>query len=103
MKMAVSASSTKTGILEVLDDDQTVIGTSLLDAQAGSITMKAIPSMNGCYFGAFEGREQGDPVTINYYRQVVTDAYAVSFLTWCATVEGITCAIYRPFEMIYNG
>lgn len=101
--LAIPASPPESGILEVLDGGQTLIGTGLQDAQGVSITMIADPNVNGLYSGSFQGQEQGVPVTINYYWQVVTDEYLVGYLTAGVTVDGVNCSIYRSFEMIYTG
>jgi hypothetical protein len=102
MNLAIPASAPENGILEVLDGGQTVIGTGLQENQA-SITMRANPQITGRYSGAFEGTEQGVPVTIDYFWQVVTDEYIVGFLTSSFTSEGVTCNIYRAYEMNYTG
>ena len=103
MSLAIPASPPESGVLEVLDGGATVIGTGLEDAQGVSITMNASAEITGRYVGAFQGQEQGVPITINYFWQVVTDEYIVGFLTSSFTAEGVTCSIYRSFEMIYIG
>lgn len=50
---------------------------------------------------ASTGTEQGIPVTINYVWQVVTDEYVVGYLTSSFTAEGVTCTVYRPYELRY--
>jgi energy-converting hydrogenase Eha subunit B len=101
--LAISASPPESGTLEVLDGGQTVIGTGLEAAQGVSITMNADPGINGRYTGTFQGMEQGVPVTIDYFWQVVTDEYIVGFLTASVTSEGMSCTVYRPYEMVYTG
>ena len=101
--LAIPASPPESGVLEVLDGGQTLVGTGLQDAQGVSITLNADPSISGRYTGAFQGVEQGVPVTINYFWQVVTDEYIVGFLTAAVTAEGTNCTVYRPFEMHYSG
>jgi hypothetical protein len=98
----IPASPPESGILEVLDGGQTLIGSGLQGDEA-SITMNAHPEITGRYTGAFEGREQGVPVTINYFWQVVTDEYIVGFLTASVTSEGVSCEVYRPYELNYTG
>jgi hypothetical protein len=98
----IPASPPESGILEVLDGGQTLIGSGLQEDQA-SITMNAQPEITGRYTGAFEGMEQGVPVTINYFWQVVTDEYIVGFLTASVTSEGVSCEVYRSYELTYTG
>jgi hypothetical protein len=98
----IPASPPESGILEVLDGGQTLIGSGLQEDEA-SITMNAHPEITGRYTGAFEGREQGVPVTINYFWQVVTDEHIVGFLTASVTSEGVSCEVYRSFELTYTG
>ena len=102
MSLDIPASPPEAGIIEVLDGGRTLIGTGLQEDQA-SITLRADPSIRGRYSGAFEGMEQGVPVTINYFWQVVTDEYIVGFLTASMTAEGMTCTVYRPYELTYTG
>jgi hypothetical protein len=65
--------------------------------------LTAQPEITGRYAGAFEGSEQGVPVTINYFWQVVTDEYIVGFLTASVTSQGVSCEVYRSHEMSYTG
>lgn len=101
--LSIPASPPETGILDVQDGGQTVIGTGLQDAQGVSIVMNTNPSINGRYTGSFQGMEQGVPVTIHYFWQLVTDEYIIGFLTASATSEGVSCKIYRSYEMAYSG
>ncbi|MDX1614519.1 MAG: hypothetical protein R3300_09430 [Candidatus Promineifilaceae bacterium] len=103
MTLAIPASPPESGVLEVLDGGQTVVGTGLEDAQGVSITMNASPAITGRYTGSFQATEQGVPITIDYFWQVVTDEHIVGFLTSSFTSEGVTCSIYRSFEMFYSG
>jgi hypothetical protein len=102
-ELDIPASPSESGVLEVLDGGQTVIGTGLETAQGVSITMEAAPEITGRYTGSFDGVEQGVPVTIDYFWQVVTDEHIIGFLTSSLTSEGVTCSIYRSFEMFYTG
>ena len=99
----IPASPSETGTLEVLDGGQTVIGTSLQEDQAAPITMSADPAINGRYAGSVDGVQEEAPVTIDYYWQVVTEEYIVGYLISSFTSEGVTCAVYRPYELRYNG
>ena len=101
--LAIPASPPEAGILKVRDGGATVIGTGLESDATAPITMRANPDIVGRYTGAFEGEEEGIPVTIDYYWQLVTDEYIVGYLTSSFTSEGVTCRVYRPFEMVYTG
>jgi hypothetical protein len=102
MSLDIPASPPENGTIEVRDGGRTLIGTGLQEDQA-SITLRADPEIRGRYSGAFEGAEQGVPVTINYFWQVVTDEYIVGYLTASVTEQGVTCTVHRPFELTYTG
>ena len=102
MSLDIPASPPENGIIEVRDGGQTLIGTGLQEDQA-SITLRADPEIRGRYSGTFEGTEQGVPVTIDYFWQVITDEYIVGYLTASVTAQGVTCTVYRPFELTYTG
>jgi hypothetical protein len=34
---------------------------------------------------------------------VVTDEFIVGYLTSTFSAEGVTCTIYRPYELVYTG
>ena len=103
VSLSIPASPPESGVLEVLEGGRTLIGTGLQDDQTASITLNADPSVTGRYTGSFQGMEQGVPVTIDYFWQVVTDEYIVGFLTASFTAEGRTCSVYRSFELVYAG
>jgi hypothetical protein len=101
--LPIPASPAETGSLEVLDGGQTVIASGLEDSAGVAITLSADPEINGRYSGSFEATEQGVPIVIDYYWQVVTDEYIVGYLTSAFSSEGVSCTIYRPFELVYVG
>jgi hypothetical protein len=101
--LAIPAGPPESGVLDVQDGGRTVIGIGLESAQGVSITMTANPDIKGRCTGAFQGVEQGVPVTINYCWQVVTDEYVIGYLTASLTYQGITCTVQRPYEMRYTG
>lgn len=103
INLAIPASPPESGILEVLDGGQTLIGSGLRDALGATITMTADPEIMGRYAGAFQGEEQGIPITINYFWQVLTDEFMVGYLSSEFTSEGVACQIYRAYEMTYSG
>jgi hypothetical protein len=101
--LPLPASSPESGTIEVKDGGQTLVGTGLEEGQAASITLHADPEIVGRYTGSIQGREQGVPVTIDHFWQVVTDEYIVGYLTASVTAEGVTCTVYRPYELRYAG
>jgi hypothetical protein len=98
----IPASPPERGTIEVLDGGRTVVGRSLQKDEA-PITLSADPEIIGRYTGAVGGTEQGIPVTINYSWQVVTDEYVVGYLTASFTDQGVTCTVYRSYELRYAG
>jgi hypothetical protein len=101
--LSIPAGPREDGILEVLDDGQKLVGTGLQDAEGVSITLNADPKINGRYSGTAQGVEQGVPVAISYFWQVITDEYIIGYLTAEVSAQGISCNVYRAFEMIYTG
>lgn len=90
------------GTLDVQDGGATVIASGVA-AETESITLTREPVINGRYAGSFQGVAEGVPITIDYFWQLVTDEYIIGYLTSSYTAEGITCTIYRPFELRFNG
>jgi len=103
LSLAIPAAAPETGVIEVFDGGQTVVGTSLQEDQTAPLEMTADPAIAGRYTGAIGGTEQGVPITINYFWQVVTDEYIVGYLTSTFTSQGVSCTIYRPYELRYSG
>jgi hypothetical protein len=101
--LAIPASPPESGSIDVQDGGRTLVGTSLQDDQTAPVVMTADADLVGRYTGAFDGMEQGVPVTINYVWQVVTDEYIVGYLTSSFTAQGVTCEVYRPYELRYSG
>ena len=90
-------------MMEVLDGGRTVVGSGLQEDQSVPITMSADPAIRGRYTGAIDGVEQGVPITINFFWQVVTEEYIVGYLSSSFTSEGASCTLYRPYELSYIG
>lgn len=99
----IPTSPPDTGTIEVLDGGQTLVGTSLQEDQSVPITMSANPAIRGRYTGALDSQEQGIPITIDYVWQVVTEEYLVGYLSSSFTSEGVSCTLYRPYELRYAG
>jgi hypothetical protein len=100
--MDIPANPPEAGILEVLENGQKIIGTGMAESQGESITMMADPEINGRYNGIFDGTQEGVPVQIYYYWQVVTEENIVGYLTASFSSQGVTCEVYRPFDLVYN-
>ncbi len=103
LSLDIPVAPRESGIIEVLDGGQTLIGSSLQEDQTAPVTMSADPEILGRYTGAIGGTELGVPITINYVWQVVTEEYIVGYLTSSFTAEGATCSIYRPYVLNYAG
>jgi len=104
MALDIPASQPEGGTLELVDGGAQVIASGIsADTGVVSITLDAVPRINGRYAGTFSATQEGIPITIDYYWQLVTDEYIVGYLTSTFTQEGVTCTIYRPFELQYNG
>jgi hypothetical protein len=101
--LAIPAAPQERGTIAVQDGGRTLVGTSLQEDQTGPVVMTADPQVAGRYTGDLKGVVQEVPVTIKYVWQVVTDEYVVGYLTASLTAEGMTCSMYRPYELRYNG
>ena len=55
--LAIPTSPPESGVLEVFDGVQTLIGTGSQDTQGVSITLNADPDIDGRYAGAYQGME----------------------------------------------
>ena len=77
----IPATAPETGVIEVLDAGQTLVGTSLQEDQTMPLEMTAEPRIAGRDTGATEALEQGVAIIIDYSWQVVTKEYIVGYLT----------------------
>ena len=101
--LPIEAQPPEGGTLEVQDGGRTIIGRSLQQDQTAPITMTAARDLRGRYSGAVGGTEQGVPIIIDNVWQVVTDEYIVGYLTSTFESQGVSCTIYRPYELRYSG
>lgn len=99
----IPASPPETGVIEVLSGGQTLVGRSLQEDPSVPITMAADLEIRGRYTGTVEGIEEGIPVTLTFVWQVVTETSIVGYLTGSVTSDGVTCTVYRPYELTYTG
>jgi len=100
--LAIPASVPEIGFLEVLDGGATLIGRPVNPGDA-PVTMTADAGILGRYTGAFTASEAGQTITINFFMQVVTDEYIVGYLTSTFGAEGVTCTVFRSFDLRYAG
>jgi hypothetical protein len=90
------------GTLDVRDGGQTIVGTGLSDDTA-PITMRAVSGVTGRYAGSVGGSQDGIPMTINFFWQLVSDEWIVGYLTSTVSAQGMTCNMFRTFELRYAG
>ena len=90
------------GTLEVSDDGQTVVGTGF-SGDTAPVTMHAVPGINGRYQGSVGGSQDGIPMTIEFFWQLVTDEYIVGYLTSTVSQSGMTCRMFRTYDLRYAG
>lgn len=101
--LALPAGPPDTDFIDVAADGLSLVGSGVADAGLVEITLFVDPVINGRFVGSLELVQDGTPVTINYFWQVVTPEYVVAFLTSAVTAEGISCSLYRPFYMEFVG
>lgn len=94
--------SQDSGTLEVNDDGSTVVGRGF-SASTATITMHAVSPINGRYQGSFGGSQDGIPMTMNFFWQLVTDEWIVGYLTSTYSASGMTCRIFRTYDLRYAG
>jgi hypothetical protein len=96
------AASRETGVLEVRDGGQTLVGTGFAEGTL-PITMHAVPGITGRYAGSVGGSKDGIPMTINFCWQVLTDEWITGFLRSEVSTQGVTCKMSRDSELKYAG
>jgi len=90
------------GTLEVRDGGRTVVGTGF-SGDTAAITMRATPGITGRYAGSFGGSQDGIPMTIEFFWQLVTDEWIVGYMTSTYSSSGMTCNMFRTYELRYAG
>jgi hypothetical protein len=90
------------GELEVLDNGQTVIGTGLAEGTA-QLRVTAVPGIIGRYAGSVGGEQEGIPMTIEFFWQLITDEWITGYLRSTVSQQGLTCNMFRTFELEYAG
>jgi hypothetical protein len=101
MSLSIPASPPESGTITRLDDGQSILAESFDVSEGAPITMVVDSDIIGRFAGTFDGTQDGVPITINYFWQVVTEEYIVGFLTSSFESEGIACSVYRTFELVY--
>jgi hypothetical protein len=99
--MAIPAGPTETGTLTVSEDGLEILASGLGESGLVTITMLADPDIIGRFTGTWDGVQDGVPVTIDYFWQMVTEEYIIGYLTSSYSSQGTTCSIYRPFELVH--
>ena len=90
------------GTIEVRDGGRTLYGVGMSEGTA-PLTMHAIPAINGRYAGSVGGSQDGIPMTIEFFWQLVTDEWIIGYLTSTVNASGMTCNMFRTFELEYAG
>lgn len=98
---SIPPSPPETGLITVSEDGQEIYGEGLQDAQGATITLSANPDITGMFSGSIAGSQEGTPITIHYFMQLVVEDYIIGYLASTFTSEGLTCTVYRSFEMEY--
>jgi len=101
--MTIPPSPPEAGTLTILDDGRSILAEGLDASEGAPITMTAHPEIIGYFTGTFDATQGGVPITIQYYWQLVTEEYIVGYLTSSYSAGGVSCSIYRPFELRYTG
>ena len=90
------------GTIEVRNGGQTLFGDGFSD-DTEDITMKSVPGLIGRYSGVVAGSPGGVPMSIDYYWQVVNDEWIIGYLTSHVDTQGMTCNMFRTYELTYKG
>jgi len=90
------------GTIEVRNGGQTLFGDSL-GADEEDITMQSVPKLLGRYAGTVSGSPGGVPMSIDFFWQVVTDEWIVGYLTSQVKTQGMTCNMFRTYELRWTG
>ena len=90
------------GTIEVRDDGRTLYGVGMSEGTA-PLTMHAVPAITGRYAGSVGGSQNGIPMTIEFFWQLVTDEWIIGYLTSTVSASGMTCNMFRTYELEYAG
>lgn len=90
------------GTIEVRDGGRTLYGVGMSEGTA-PLTMHAVPAITGRYTGSVGGSQDGIPMTIEFFWQLVTDEWIIGYLTSTVTASGMTCNMFRTYELEYAG
>lgn len=110
MNLPLRPTQPEQGTIEVLDGGATLIATGGLAADPNddttlpgdvSIEMVADSTINGRYSGRVAIDDVG--FAIDYFWQVVTPEHIIGYLSSTFSQEGVTCSVYRGFELTYAG
>jgi hypothetical protein len=90
------------GVLQVLDGGDRLLAEAMA-ADEADVPFQRIEGIAGRYYGSVGGEFEEIPMVIHFYMQVVTDTYMVGFLRSEHSEQGMTCRMYRPFDLRYAG
>lgn len=90
------------GTIEVRDGGRTLYGVGMSEGTA-PLTMHAVPAITGRYAGSVGGSQDGIPMTIEFFWQLVTDEWIIGYLTSTVSASGMTCNMFRTYELEYAG
>lgn len=90
------------GTLDIRNGGQTIFGDGL-GSDTEDITMQSIPGLTGRFAGTVSGSPGGVPMSIDYYWQLVDDEWIIGYLTSHVDTQGLTCNMFRTYELRYTG
>ena len=65
--------------------------------------MTADALITGRYSGSVGDFQDGVAMTIDFYWQLVNDEFIIGYLTSTVNREGMTCNMFRTFDLRYMG
>lgn len=90
------------GTIDVRDGGRTLYGVGMSEGTA-PLTMHSVPAITGRYTGSVGGSQDGIPMTIEFVWQLVTDEWIIGYLTSTVNASGMTCNMFRTYELEYAG
>lgn len=93
---------TDRGELEVLDGGRTVLAVGMSEDTA-DLSMFAVPGIQGRYAGSVGSEQDGIPMTIDFFWQLITEEWITGYLTSTVAQQGMVCNMFRTFELRYAG
>jgi hypothetical protein len=97
--MSFPAANPETGTIAVSEDGKEIKGTGFGESGEETITLIADPEITGRFTGAADSVMEGEPVTVEYYWQVVDEENIIGYLIASSQSGGVSCRYHRPFEI----